>query len=80
MKFPQFRKYKNGQSYFKIDSESSFTEYKLLGKAVEKYSFEAKILPDRNYINDMLHEPEPYWEKLDEKRFNAFIARYNLLD
>jgi len=80
MKFPQFRRYKNGQSYFKIYSESSFMEYKVFGKGLEKHQFEVKILPDRNYIHDMLFDLEPYWEKLDETSFNAFVESHKALD
>jgi hypothetical protein len=77
MKFPQFRKYKNQQSYFKILSTSEFVEYKLTAKQLHSHRFEAKILPDRNYISDMLHEPDPYWEKIDESEFQQFIDQYN---
>ena len=77
MEFPQYRRYKNGQSYFKISSESAFVEYKLMGEKLDKYEIEAKILPDRNYIHDLLYNYEEHWEKLDESSFNTFIKSHD---
>lgn len=73
MDFPQYRRYKNKQSYFKILSEEEFVEYKLSGKRLESHHFKVKILPDRNYINDMLYNYEPYWEVINESEFQDFI-------
>ena len=77
MKFPQYRKYKNGQSYFKVTSESTFIEYKLMGHKIDEYSIEAKILPDRNYIHDLLYNYQEHWDKIDESNFIAFIKSHD---
>ncbi len=74
MDFPQYRRYKNKQSYFKIMSATHFTEYKALGKSWERYDIEAKILPDRNYIADMLHEYEAHWENISAEEFELAIS------
>lgn len=76
MEFPQYRRYKNRKSYFKILNEEEFVEYKLTGKRLESHRFKAKILPDRNYINDMLYNYEPYWEVIGESDFQGFLAQY----
>lgn len=76
MEFPQYRKYKNGLSYFKITSKEYFEEYKLVGNKLEYYQIKAKILPDRNYIQDMLLNYESFWEKIGKQEFSAFIERY----
>ena len=73
MKFPQYRKYKNDLSFFKIESPDVFTEWKSLGIHWEKNHFKAEILPDRNYIADMLFNYEPYWDKITEKEFEEFL-------
>tara|TARA_R110000868_G_C10598184_1_gene740234 strand:+ start:376 stop:609 length:234 start_codon:yes stop_codon:yes gene_type:complete len=73
MKFPQYRRYKNKLSYFRINSLEDFEEFKLNGKKVEHYHIQAKILPDRNYIQDLLSADEAYWEIIDLKEFNDFI-------
>lgn len=69
MGFPQYRKYKNNASFFIIHDESRFTEYKLENHQFKAYHFEAKILPDRNYIQDMLNDYELYWEKIEAEEF-----------
>lgn len=74
MEFPQYRRYKNKKSYFKILSEEEFVEYKLTGKRLESHRFKVKILPDRNYIQDMLHDCEPYWEVIGESEFQEFLS------
>lgn len=76
MKFPQYRKYKNGFSYFKIESTSHFTEYKTLGSKIEVYHFEAKILPDRNFISDMLVDYEMHWDLIEQDEFDKFIKGF----
>lgn len=78
LEFPQYRRYSNRLSYFKIWNENKFDEYKLNGKILEKYEFEVKILPDRNYLQDMLYEIEPYWEVIDETDFKEFILKYKM--
>lgn len=76
MKFPQYRKYKNGLSYFKIINTSQFTEYKTLGSKLDEFNFEAKILPDRNYISDMLTNYETHWDFIEEAEFDKFIKGF----
>ncbi|MEX2379809.1 MAG: hypothetical protein WD530_03645 [Vicingaceae bacterium] len=73
MDFPQYRRYKNKQSYFKILSEKEFVEYKFTAKQLESHPFLAKILPDRNYIHDMLYDYEPYWEVIEERDLQLFL-------
>ena len=72
MEFPQYRRYKNGMSYFKILNDSEFVEYKKEGNSIAKYPLKAAILPDRNLILDMLHNPEPYWDVIEEAEFLLF--------
>lgn len=74
MEFPQFRKYKNGHSYFMIKSATEFIEYRLQFKRVEEHHFIAKILPDRNFIADMLYDYHEYWEKVSEEELLAFLS------
>ena len=69
MKYPQFRKYKNNQSYFKIASKTSFEEIKREGNLWKFYSFEAKILPDRNFIYDMTFDYENHRDIINESDF-----------
>lgn len=78
MDFPQYRRYQNGLSYFQIVDENSFEEYKLFQGRIEKYLFKASILPDRNFIQDMLHRYEEHWEKISKEDFQTFLRAYPL--
>lgn len=78
MEFPQYRKYKNDHSYFKIISATKFTEYKTLGSKIEKFNFEATILPDRNFIHDMLNDYSKHWDKINRSEFEGFISKFTL--
>jgi len=74
--FPQYRKYKNNKSFFKITSESSFEEIKFLpGGEVKYHCFEAKILPDRNFICDLLNDVGLYVDMITEKEFEEKKSR-----
>ncbi|CAG0989196.1 MAG: hypothetical protein HND27_03030 [Bacteroidetes bacterium] len=64
--FPQYRKYKNNKSYFKILSEQEFYEIQLQRNQKNIYHVKVKILPDRNYLQDMLHNYTEYWDKCDK--------------
>jgi hypothetical protein len=59
--YPQYRKYPNHKSYFKIISSEKFEEIQVLGNTKTLHLFEAKILPDRNYISDLTFNYEEYW-------------------
>ncbi len=56
--FPQYRKYANNQNYFKIVSISEFEEISFIGKKAIVTKHIATILPDRNFITDLLHDVE----------------------
>lgn len=75
MQFPLYRKYNNNRSYFKIVDNNHFVELKLTGNLVEKHLFEAKILPDRNFIQDMISLHDGHWEAIDEEEYEAIEKR-----
>ena len=54
--FPQYRKYKNNKHFFKIYSESEFDEISFIGTKIIVTKHHAKILPDRNFIFDLLND------------------------
>jgi len=66
MDFPQYRKYKNIETYFKIISEKEFVELSLFGNKFVKHSIEAKQYPEILRIKDMLNCEEGTWEVLEE--------------
>lgn len=75
MDFPQYRRYVNHRSYFKILNESEYIERRKEPKGVQQHHFKATTLPDRNLLQDMLYEPQPYWEIIDEDEWLGFSEK-----
>ena len=69
MIFPQYRKYSNGQSYFKIVSETEIIELKIIGSMYALYHIHAKILPERVMIADLLYGYKSFAEVIDEQAY-----------
>ena len=71
LKFPVYRKYLNDKNYFKIESMNSFEEIRSHGKKwlVEKH--EVKILPDRNFVHDLVFDYENFAEKISGEVYDT---------
>lgn len=74
MNFPVYRKYPNNKSFFKIVDADRFQEIKITGKLVELHHFEAKILPDRNFIQDMIAMDNAFWVQSSAEEFDDVLA------
>ncbi len=72
-KFPIYRKYKNNSSWFRVNSLDSFDEIKKVGEKYYLFHFEVKILPDRNFISDMLNKYEEHWDVISEDDFDSAL-------
>jgi hypothetical protein len=72
-KFPLFRKYSHGNTYFKIYSTTSFDELKIMGNKYSLKNYQATILPDRNYISDLIKNEGNHWEIIDEEEYNEIL-------
>jgi len=70
MDFPQYRKYKNIETYFKIISEKEFEELSSLGNKYVKNSIVAEQYPEILRIQDMLNCEGGTWEVIKEKEYN----------
>ena len=66
--FPQYRKYPNNKSYFKVLSNESFEEIHVIGRKYFLTKVEAKILPDRHFIADMI-AASANWVEIDESEY-----------
>lgn len=64
--FPQYRKYKNGLSYFKILSLTEFEEIKMVGNKAILHKVLAKQYPEMVFINDLLFKYEEFAEPIRE--------------
>jgi hypothetical protein len=73
--YPQYRKYHNNKSFFKIISKTKFEEIQVLGNNVKIHVFEAKILPDRNYISDLTYNYKEHWVLCNESEYNQIKKR-----
>ena len=71
--YPQYRKYSNNKSYFKIISADKFEEIKVTGNNKSIHLFEAKILPDRNLIYDMTYDYDNFWVKIEKSEYENII-------
>lgn len=74
MEFPIYRKYKGIDVWFKITSQSTFTEYKKLGPKIMENAIEAKIFPEKQFIQDMINCYENRWESTTPKELEAFLS------
>ena len=73
--FPQYRKYKNNKSYFKISSLTEWDEIQIIGSNYLLSKFEVKIMPDRNFIQDMLFDYTANWDVIEEEEYNEQLNR-----
>lgn len=73
MEFPVFRKYSNNKSYFKIDNPSKLTEVQRIGKYYVIHSLEAKILPERILIQDLIGLNSIGVETVDQEEYELFL-------
>lgn len=69
IRFPLYRKYKNEASYFKVLSAEEFHEIKKTPRGWISFDIKASILPDRNYIYDMIHDLGEYWVEISKEEY-----------
>ena len=62
MEFPQFRKLKNGKSYYCIYSENRFIELQQVGSKWFKYEFNVTQFPDKLRLQELLQRQDPFLE------------------
>jgi hypothetical protein len=72
--FPTYRKYKNNKNYFKIISNNEFDEISFIGSKAFVTKHIAKILPDRNFIYDLLHDVGTTSELSTEEEFEKHLT------
>lgn len=77
--YPQYRKYLNGRSYFKIISVTEWEEIQIIGSKHMLYSFTVKIMPDRNYLYDMTFDYKDNWEVIKEEEYELVRKKVHSL-
>lgn len=73
MEYPQYRKYKNIETYFIIHSKKSFEEIKVIGSKYTISKVDAIQFPEQLLIQDMLENRDDRWETVEAKYFDAQI-------
>ncbi len=69
MTFPQYRKYKGIEVYFKVLSDDELVELKKLGDKVLYFELKAKQFPEKLFIQDVLNNEGGRWESIKEEDF-----------
>jgi hypothetical protein len=69
MDFPQYRKYNNGSSFFKILSSKKFIEIQRIGNSSHQFEVEATQYPEMLRIEDMLTCKDGNWLVATEEEF-----------
>ena len=67
--YPQYRKYPNNKAYFKILSDKEWEEIQIIGSKHIVNQFIVKIMPDRNYLQDMTFDYKDNWEEIEEVEY-----------
>jgi hypothetical protein len=69
IQFPQYRRYKNGLSYFKILSLTEFEEIQVIGNKRVLNKVIASQYPEKVFINDLLFGYEEFAEEISEEQY-----------
>jgi len=70
--FPKYRKYAHQKTYYKVESEKRMLELSLLGSKYREQIVEAKILPDRNFISDVIQNEGDFLIAISADEFESF--------
>jgi len=75
MEFPTYRKYKNNKHFFKIMNENEFEEISFIGTKLNVTKHLVKILPDRNFISDLLHDVGNTCELSSKEEYESYLKK-----
>lgn len=70
--FPKYRKYAHEKTFYKVESEKRMIELSVLGSKYREQVIEAKILPDRNFIMDVIVNEGDFLIEIDADEFERF--------
>jgi tRNA A37 threonylcarbamoyladenosine dehydratase len=68
-KFPLYRRYLHGNTYYRINSHENFDELMVIGKFFVYKNFQARILPEYQLIIDLIDNVNNRWELIDSADF-----------
>lgn len=73
MNYPVYRKYENNKNFFKIINENEFEEISFIGKKTIVTKHQVNILPDRNFIFDLLHDIGNTSELSNQEEYESYL-------
>ena len=76
--YPQYRKYLNEKSFFKITSSTEWEEIQIIGSKYVLNQFKVNIMPDRNFLHDMTFDYKENWVLITEDEY--FDCRKKVID
>jgi len=71
IKFPVYRRYRNGRSYFKILNELAFEEVQIIGSRRIIKEITAQQYPEKLFVKDLLFDYEDRAESISEAEYEA---------
>lgn len=75
MKFPLFRRFIGGSSYFKVLNEENWVELKKRPDAsFDVHEFIVSTFVDRNYLSDLINVDDRYYEEISKEEYEAVEA------
>lgn len=72
--YPQFRKNTPGTSFYQITSPTHVVELQRIGSMLLMHDIEARILPERTLIHDLLHCSDGHYLIIDEEDWKKTLA------
>lgn len=69
IQYPQYRKYLNEKSFFKINSSTEWEEIQIIGSKYVLNKFKVNIMPDRNFLHDMTFDYKDNWLEINEAEY-----------
>jgi hypothetical protein len=73
IKFPVYRKYKNNKNYFKIINASLFEEIRIIGSKKTVMRTEAKLLPEKIFVQDLLFNYHAMADVIGEEEYSSVL-------
>jgi len=76
--FPLYRRYKHGRTWFKVTGEDTCWQLDIIGNYYSYQQFKAVAYPEKQYLHQMIHQYEEYWEEADEREFETTLKKCRL--
>lgn len=67
--YPVYRRYKNGQSWFKVTGETAFEEIRKMGMRYLKSLHTVKILPERVMLHDLVFDFANFADEISDQEY-----------